>query len=112
MLHYTKPPVITKNLILVCSLVLLVFGAIAYISYRLAVRDAANGVDFGFKWFGASAAIFFALVGPFGMLGLMAMRGEANKGPGFVYRIIFAAFASIALTVWALNKLGAFSLFF
>lgn len=112
MKEHSKNPVITKTLIFVCGLVLLVFGAIAYIGYRIAVRDATNSVDFGFKWFGSSAAIFFALFGSFGMIGLATMRSKLNEGPGIVYRLIFALAVSFALTAWVLYRFNAYSLLF
>lgn len=110
--QHSKSPVITKRLIAVCSTLFIIFAAIAYIGFKIAQRDATFAADFGFKWFGASAAIFFALAGPFGMLGLMAMHGEANKGPGFVYRLLFAVVVSLALTAWVLYRFDAYSLFF
>lgn len=112
MKEYSKNPVITKTLIFICSLVLLIFGTIVYIGYRIAARDAADGVDFGFKWFGASAAIFFSLIGPFGMIGFATMRGKLSEGSGIAYRLIFALFVSLALTAWVLYLFDAYSLFF
>ncbi|MBI2638065.1 hypothetical protein HYW83_00540 [Candidatus Peregrinibacteria bacterium] len=139
--QHSKHPLITKQLIVVCGAVLLLFAAIAYIGFRIAQRDATFEADFWFKWFGASAAIFFAFVGPFGLIGFWAMSSMGSRpkmlgkiqglqnspeklaavrekvlkgdtGGGLVYRLIFGVICSIALTAWVLYRFNAYSLFF
>lgn len=110
--QHSKSPVITKRLIVICSTLLIIFAAIAYIGFKIAQRDAAFAVDFGFKWFGASTAIFFALFGPFGLIGFALMRGKLAEGPGIIYRLMFALVISLAITAWVLYRFNAYSLFF
>ncbi len=78
--QYSKHPLITKSLLLVCGTALLLFAAITYVGFRIAQRDATFEADFWFKWFGATAAIFFALVGPFGLVGWWAMGSMGASG--------------------------------
>lgn len=114
--QHSKHTVITKPLIVVSGTALALFAAIAYVGFRIAQRDAAFEADFWFKWFGASAAIFFALVGPFGLIGLwnMGFMGstKGDTDGGIVYRLVFGLFASIALTAWVLYRFNAYSIFF
>lgn len=114
--QHSKHTVITKPLVIVSCTALALFAAIAYVGFRIAQRDATFEADFWFKWFGASAAIFFALVGPFGLIGLwnMGLMGskKGDTDGGIVYRLIFGAIASLALTAWVLNRFNAYELFF
>ena len=94
------------------GVLIIVFGGILFIAIKLAMRDAENAVDFAFKVLGASAALLFSIVGPFGLIGLSALSGKSKSGYAIGARLAFGALASIALTIYALNRLHAFSLFF
>lgn len=84
-----------------------------YVAIRLAMRDAANGVDFFFKAFGAFAAFIFSFFGPMGLIGFALMRG-GNLGSfgDVIYRLIFAVIVSVALTAYVMYKLNAWSVVF
>lgn len=84
-----------------------------YVAIRLAMRDAANGVDFFFKAFGAFAAFIFAFFGPIGVIGFTLMRGGnlGNFG-NIIYRLIFAGIATVVLTAYVMYKFGAWSVLF
>ncbi|MEK7102496.1 MAG: hypothetical protein AAB912_02590 [Patescibacteria group bacterium] len=95
------------------TILLIVFGGIFYIAVKLAMRDAENGVDFAFKVFGASAGLIFSVFGPVGLIGLSAFFGRSRpEGHSMGVRLAFGALVSIALTIYVLNRLRAFSLFF
>ena len=101
-----------RNLFIVLGIVVVVFGGIFFIAIKLAMRDAENAVDFVFKVLGASAALFFSIFGPLGLIGLSALSGKLKNGYAIGARLAFGALVSIALTIYALNRLHAFSLFF
>lgn len=102
-----------RNLFVVVSVLILVLGGILLIAIKLAMRDAENAVDFFFKVLGASAALVFSIFGPIGFIGLLAFFGANPQGGRAIGpRLAFGALVSIALTIYVLNNLHAYSLFF
>lgn len=93
------------------ALIILIF--FLYIAIRLAMRDAANSIDFFFKAFGAFAAFIFAFFGPIGVIGLVLMHG-GNLGSfgDVIYRLILAGIATITLTAFVMYKFNAWSVIF
>jgi len=83
---------------------------ILWLSLALAIRDAENTVDFGFKLFGAAGAFLMATVGPFGMVGLALMGGKLRDASMKV-TLLFALLMSVLLSLYVCDQLDVVGLF-